>query len=279
MADDFGARIDKVEEELRNGLSQLRHVIQMQMSNSKRDTVTQLDEFRQELTSVCSKMVTVAEVSAIKRDLEEFVAAYSASVAQQPPAEAVSANAAQPSAVSASQAQPGDSAGRDGQALLSQERAAYSQAVLEDALELDDPFREAFAAEEKDKDSSGYSMKYIDADSVKTDSSLPIEERLRKVEQLAGSFYQEVSAISRALGKIDSRRNVMKLEQRVALIEQIVLNRKNGTAKLSASAGNSESNLRSGAEDRGISGKGAEGRKNGAAVNTWEIDKDTMEWG
>ena len=71
MADGVLERVDKLESNVRSSLSQLRHLQQLSEAELKRDTLTNLEQMRREMSDVVSRMASLAEVNALKEDLNK----------------------------------------------------------------------------------------------------------------------------------------------------------------------------------------------------------------
>lgn len=72
MADGLLERVEKLEGTVRSSLSQLRHLQQLSEAELKRDALDNLEQIRREMSDVVSRMASLAEVNALKDDLNKI---------------------------------------------------------------------------------------------------------------------------------------------------------------------------------------------------------------
>ncbi len=72
MVDGLLERVEKLEGTVRSSLSQLRHLQQLSEAELKRDALDNLEQIRREMSDVVSRMASLAEVNALKDDLNRI---------------------------------------------------------------------------------------------------------------------------------------------------------------------------------------------------------------
>ncbi len=71
MADELLERIERLESNVRNSLSQLRHLQQLSEAELKREVSDNLEQMRRQMSEVVSRMASLAEVNSLKDDLHK----------------------------------------------------------------------------------------------------------------------------------------------------------------------------------------------------------------